>query len=399
MRSRLLMSAAILMAGVAVASAQSVGDYGRPAGDPHRAGYGRVYGGAVHRVRDRRPSLASDRSILDRAMIERRPHPARDRQHDLSIDRAILDRALTERRPGRDIDRRDGFASDRATFDRAMAEGRRQYPSRRGAAGDHAGRDYGLAAARVHGHPPGRHDGTVADHPRHDHAATARAAARGHAARRHARGHDHSSPATAETTGSATEHQAATPRPAHGRGHTAHDTTRRGAPHAHAEAHHAVTPPEPSHAQDRITKVQGALNQQGFDVGNPDGKLGKRTVDAVKAFQKKRGFKTTGKLDHATVDAILAAAVAAPATPPDMQTPAPFAPAPAAGDGLPPVQPVPADPGTTGQGGGMMPAPPIIERVPAETPLNPPAPDPSAPVAAPPAGTPQDTAPLGAPGR
>lgn len=401
------MSAAILMAGVAVASAQSVGEpYGRGAGDPHRGGHGRLAGAAVHRVRDRRPSLASDRAILDRVLIERRTRPQRDhRPHDLAIDRAILDRALTERRPGRDLDRHDGFASDRAVFDRAMAEGRRQHPARHGS--DHAGRDYGMAPARGHGHPdahgrPGRHDTAVADHPRHDHSAhSAAARPNRHVARRHGHGHDHA-PATAETAGSATEHHAAT-HPAHGRDHTVRDTTRHDAPVAHGEARHTAPPPEqqPSRTEDRITKVQTALNQQGFDVGNPDGKLGTRTVDAIKAFQIKRGFKATGKLDHATVDAILAAAIVAPGMPGSSssgpQAPSPVNAAPAAGEGTP-VQPIPADPATTGQGGLLPATPPVIERVPAETPVNPSAPDPSAPVAAPPS-TPAGPNNLDAPGR
>ena len=263
-----------------------------------------------------------------------------------------------------------------------MAEGRRQHPEHvrhTAARGSVVG-----ATAHPHAHPGRHHDSTAADHTRHDRSATAPTASK-HAARK--RGHDHSP----ETTASASK--------PHGTDHATHDTRRAGGP-AHGEVHHAAVPPEPAHGPDKISKVQGALNQQGFDVGTPDGKLGKRTVDAVKAFQKKRGFKTTGKLDHATVDAILAAASApsTPGTTPQQTTPQNTP--PAASEGAP-AQPNAADPATTGQGGAVPAAPPPaapIERVPAETPQNPSAPDPSAPPNAP-SGPPQDNNTLVPPGR
>jgi peptidoglycan hydrolase-like protein with peptidoglycan-binding domain len=131
---------------------------------------------------------------------------------------------------------------------------------------------------------------------------------------------------------------------------------------AHGEARHAPLPDATTRGPDRIRQVQEALNQQGFTVGTPDGRLGKQTVDAIKAFQRKRGFETTGKLDNATVDAILAAA--ARGTAPD--------------NGVPGQQPAnPAGPTTSGHGGATMPVPPL-ERIPAETPQSPSVPDPSA---------------------
>jgi len=131
--------------------------------------------------------------------------------------------------------------------------------------------------------------------------------------------------------------------------------------HAYGEASHAPLPAATTRGPDRIRKVQEALNQQGFAVGTPDGKLGTKTVDAIKAFQRKRGFKTTGKLDNATVDAILAGAMRG-ATP---------------DNGVPGQLPVtPAEPTTSGQGRATPVAP--FERVPAETPLAPSVPDPSA---------------------
>jgi peptidoglycan hydrolase-like protein with peptidoglycan-binding domain len=60
--------------------------------------------------------------------------------------------------------------------------------------------------------------------------------------------------------------------------------------------------------QSDVRKAQTALNQQGFDAGDPDGKLGQRTKKALIAFQKKRGFQTTGKVDRITLEALNAGA-------------------------------------------------------------------------------------------
>jgi peptidoglycan hydrolase-like protein with peptidoglycan-binding domain len=88
-----------------------------------------------------------------------------------------------------------------------------------------------------------------------------------------------------------------------------------------------------------IRNVQEALNQQGFNVGNPDGKLGRRTRQALIAFQKKRGFRTTGKVDGTTLHALMAGSAA---------------PGPGAGQdsGKNPAQAGPqSGPNTTGEGG------------------------------------------------
>jgi hypothetical protein len=74
------------------------------------------------------------------------------------------------------------------------------------------------------------------------------------------------------------------------------DKPRGGAPDAVAE-------------QDQVRQAQAALNRQGFNVGDPDGRLGKRTKEALIAFQKQHGFRTTGKVDRATLDALLASGI------------------------------------------------------------------------------------------
>lgn len=55
-----------------------------------------------------------------------------------------------------------------------------------------------------------------------------------------------------------------------------------------------------------IRNVQAILNNNGFDAGQPDGKMGKKTVNAIKAFQKSVGQQQTGEIDDALVKELLA---------------------------------------------------------------------------------------------
>ena len=79
-----------------------------------------------------------------------------------------------------------------------------------------------------------------------------------------------------------------------------------------------------------------SLNRQGFNVGEPDGVLGRRTKEALMALQKQRGFEATGKADRATLDALNAGNPGEPTTtgqggpqqrPPENPPPASAAPA------------------------------------------------------------------------
>jgi localization factor PodJL len=54
-----------------------------------------------------------------------------------------------------------------------------------------------------------------------------------------------------------------------------------------------------------IRNIQAILNNNGFDAGKPDGELGKRTVLAIKAFQKSVGQDPTGRIDDALVKELL----------------------------------------------------------------------------------------------
>ncbi len=55
-----------------------------------------------------------------------------------------------------------------------------------------------------------------------------------------------------------------------------------------------------------IRNIQAILNKNGFDAGTPDGKMGARTVAAIKAFQSSIGQEPTGKVDDAMVRELLA---------------------------------------------------------------------------------------------
>ncbi|MFC6447800.1 peptidoglycan-binding protein [Shinella zoogloeoides] len=54
-----------------------------------------------------------------------------------------------------------------------------------------------------------------------------------------------------------------------------------------------------------IRNIQAILNNNGFNAGTPDGEMGKKTVTAIKAFQKSVGQKETGEIDDALVTELL----------------------------------------------------------------------------------------------
>jgi localization factor PodJL len=55
-----------------------------------------------------------------------------------------------------------------------------------------------------------------------------------------------------------------------------------------------------------IRNIQAILNNNGFDAGKPDGEMGKKTVDAIKAFQISVGQQPSGRIDDALVKELLA---------------------------------------------------------------------------------------------
>jgi hypothetical protein len=63
-----------------------------------------------------------------------------------------------------------------------------------------------------------------------------------------------------------------------------------------------VAPSTNGWSRDAMQAVQGQLAQRGYDPGPVDGLWGKRTRDALLAFQRKAGLEATGTLDSITLD-------------------------------------------------------------------------------------------------
>jgi hypothetical protein len=57
-------------------------------------------------------------------------------------------------------------------------------------------------------------------------------------------------------------------------------------------------------SQEEIRDLQISLNEKGFNVGEPDGRLGPRTNRALKEFQQRQGLQATGHIDQRTVQAL-----------------------------------------------------------------------------------------------
>jgi len=53
-----------------------------------------------------------------------------------------------------------------------------------------------------------------------------------------------------------------------------------------------------------VRRAQEALERAGYEIGNPDGQLGPRTVAAIKRFQTDRYLTVSGQLDEATIAAL-----------------------------------------------------------------------------------------------
>ena len=51
-------------------------------------------------------------------------------------------------------------------------------------------------------------------------------------------------------------------------------------------------------------EAQARLNALGYNVGTPDGKLGPKSVAAIRSFQQDKGLPVSGRLDTATLDAL-----------------------------------------------------------------------------------------------
>jgi peptidoglycan hydrolase-like protein with peptidoglycan-binding domain len=54
--------------------------------------------------------------------------------------------------------------------------------------------------------------------------------------------------------------------------------------------------------EEQIRQIQIVLNEKGFSIGRPDGRLGPRTIRALTEFQRRQGL--SGRLDSRTVSAL-----------------------------------------------------------------------------------------------
>jgi hypothetical protein len=338
MRSRLLVSAAILVAGLAAASAQNAPG---GVGHEHHNGLtnGRLDGHNQLRNQNRRAMAARKAEPLLRTRANefgfensstgpglesphRNPHAMAKRHGDappgqMSQRSGARGDLLPPAKPsdasvvsprgqwGRgDRDRGGGMASDRSIWDRAMAQGRVRSAQDRIGQGDRNGRNRGLTRLqpeRAFALPKERGQQDLARN-KAQHRLPDRGMGRADA--RELRGVRSQARSVA----------------------------------SHSDKHRGSAS---NVRQDEIRKVQTALNKHGFNVGDPDGRLGRQTKEALIAFQKQRGFRTTGKVDRDTRHALLAGG-AAPAGGQDKPGSSQPRPVQAAPQGV--------GPGTTGQG-------------------------------------------------
>jgi peptidoglycan hydrolase-like protein with peptidoglycan-binding domain len=54
-------------------------------------------------------------------------------------------------------------------------------------------------------------------------------------------------------------------------------------------------------SSDDIREAQQKLNEQGYNAGTPDGKIGPHTRAAIRKYQKDKNLSTTGTLDEGTL--------------------------------------------------------------------------------------------------
>ena len=65
-----------------------------------------------------------------------------------------------------------------------------------------------------------------------------------------------------------------------------------------------IAGPGPRANDDTVRRAQQALERAGYEIGNPDGQMGPRTVAAIKRFQSDRYLAVSGQLDETTLSAL-----------------------------------------------------------------------------------------------
>lgn len=290
MRNRLLASAAILVAGVALASAQNAPAPAR--GETHNHGAGRpsseknrsVHAAPAGKSAPQRPATAHAGAApakphLERASQPRDPRAARE-QAPVPTRRAAT----------------PGPAPGPAPAREAHGEGRLMTEGRSGGNGRHR-RMHGDGAAEavdVRKEKTSPRAGSQAPHRPSSDQGMGRAEAKD--AKTLSAKTQSSKTRSSKTASKAAQSPKAQP--------AVHARSAGSGAHAHGTADATASD---------IHKAQAALNRHGFKIGNPDGKLGPRTKQALIAFQRQHGLTATGKADNATLQALNAAGVAPPA--------------------------------------------------------------------------------------
>ena len=345
MRSRLLMSAAILVAGVAIASAQ----YAPGSAGQERNQLRKQERGQDHRQDHRAPDAAAHKSA---AAAHKAPEQLRARTAGSSFQDSTKkgvknvrenSQHATAKSYGKSLPLQTSQHPHNARSDLlpptkhndASAQPARSQRGR-GTAGDRSVWDRTTAQGRVQaeqGHRIGQSDrqGSSRSSARTGHREPASAVAKDRGRQGVAL-----KEASHRKTGRASEQKP----------HSTHKLARHVAPHP---GQHRGGASQTGQAE--IRKIQVALNQQGFDVGHADGKLGQHTKAALIAFQKQRGFHTTGKVDHETLHALIAGRTAPGGIRDNNQNQQ------GAEKGIAPSQPAPqaVEPSTTGQSGAASP--------------------------------------------
>jgi hypothetical protein len=287
MRNRLLVSAAILAAGVAISSAQHAPGAGadREAHSTGRHVKNDAAGKAAQPKRTRTTGSQQSRNG-DRGDASPRPHDVRS--GPLTPVRRNETRSSEPRGARERGEQRDGMASDRSILDRAMAHGRLR-SEQQARSGDNRRRP--VHSPRASTAPEDR--GSAQDRTPNQAARRRPEPAMGRASERDLKAQPRKVEARKAETRN-TESRKADTRKTDTRKILARSATRGPAPRDNNNA-------SPPAGQADVREAQTALNQQGFDAGDADGKLGRKTKKALIAFQKQHGFQTTGKVDRTTL--------------------------------------------------------------------------------------------------
>lgn len=79
-------------------------------------------------------------------------------------------------------------------------------------------------------------------------------------------------------------------------GHPAHLHTNGICPYSSNASSTSSKSSNTSTSSSTVKKVQQALNKKGYSCGTADGKMGQKTISALKKFQKAKGLTVDGKI-------------------------------------------------------------------------------------------------------